>query len=227
MRCQCNSCKSIAWFCSVYWILNESESELWTYIGRIAPNLKNLKKWLLLHWINVRPWWTLELLTELTKNLRRSSTFLTALTRTAVWNGWGSQVGLEWFVQKKIVEQLKQSLKILVWSLMLWLWVIFLKFHLWPPHPSNQPPSRNRGVNLFWQDIGSPLILCRPVKQDDNIFYSQNRSLPVVLVFNLKMIDETANRGRCWKKSRKTRKVNDESTPLDVLGQVRGVQLLN
>ena len=25
--------------------LNESESELWMYIGRIAPNLKNLKRW--------------------------------------------------------------------------------------------------------------------------------------------------------------------------------------
>ena len=31
--------------CSVYWTLNEIESELWMYIGRIAPNLKNLKNW--------------------------------------------------------------------------------------------------------------------------------------------------------------------------------------
>ena len=64
MRCQCNSCKSIAWFCSVYWTLNEGE--LFMYIGRIAPK-KNLEKWpLLLCWISIRPWWTLELLTELT-----------------------------------------------------------------------------------------------------------------------------------------------------------------
>ena len=27
--------------------------------------------------------------------------------------------------------------------------VIFLKFHLWPPHPSNQPSTRNGGVNPF------------------------------------------------------------------------------
>ena len=45
-RCQCNSCKSVAWFCSLFWTLNESE--LWMYIGRIAPNLKNLKKLLAL-----------------------------------------------------------------------------------------------------------------------------------------------------------------------------------
>ena len=61
---RCNSCKSIAWFCSVYWTLNESESELWMYIGRIAPILKNLKKWPCCCWISIRPWWTLELLTE-------------------------------------------------------------------------------------------------------------------------------------------------------------------
>ena len=48
MRCQCNSCKSIAWFCSVRWTLNESESELiWMYIGRIAANLKFFEKWLI------------------------------------------------------------------------------------------------------------------------------------------------------------------------------------
>ena len=45
-RCQCHSCQSIGWFCSIYWTLNESESYIWMYKGRIAPNLKNLKKWL-------------------------------------------------------------------------------------------------------------------------------------------------------------------------------------
>ena len=67
MRCQCNSCKSIDWFCSLYWTLNESESDLWMYIGRFAPNLKNLKKWPCC-WISISPWWTLELLTELIRN---------------------------------------------------------------------------------------------------------------------------------------------------------------
>ena len=68
MHCQYNSCKSIAWFCSLFWTLNESESELWMFIGRIAPNLKNLKKWLALRCrISISPWWTLELLTELTR----------------------------------------------------------------------------------------------------------------------------------------------------------------
>ena len=57
-RCQCNSCKSVAWFCSLFWTLNESE--LWMYIGRIAPNLKNLE-----NWVCNSPWWILELLTEL------------------------------------------------------------------------------------------------------------------------------------------------------------------
>ena len=36
---QCNSCKSIAWFCSLNWTMSESESKLWIYIGRIPPNL--------------------------------------------------------------------------------------------------------------------------------------------------------------------------------------------
>ena len=43
-RVRGDSCKSIAWFCSVFWTLNESESELWMYIGRIALNFKNLEK---------------------------------------------------------------------------------------------------------------------------------------------------------------------------------------
>ena len=46
---QRNSCKSIAWFCSLYWTLNESESEFWMYIGRIAPNLKKSAGSLLAH----------------------------------------------------------------------------------------------------------------------------------------------------------------------------------
>ena len=45
MRCQCNSCKSIAWFCSTYTTYRTlNESELLKFIGRIAPNLKHLEK---------------------------------------------------------------------------------------------------------------------------------------------------------------------------------------
>ena len=69
MRCQYNSWENIAWFCSVYWTLNESESELWMYIGtrQDCSKFEKSEKMaaLLLRWISIRPWWTLELLTEL------------------------------------------------------------------------------------------------------------------------------------------------------------------
>ena len=58
--CQCNSCKSIAWFCSVYWTLNESESELWMYIGRIAPNCRDLTESSWLTPVHISSDWTVE-----------------------------------------------------------------------------------------------------------------------------------------------------------------------
>ena len=65
MRCQCNSCKSIAWFCFIYGTLIDSESELRMYIYR--QDCSKFEKFGKLgFYVCNSPWWTLELLTELT-----------------------------------------------------------------------------------------------------------------------------------------------------------------